>query len=64
VDDPDQKYILTCGSGITASVLFVALHKVGIPLDRLSIYDGSWTEWVRIIIIHLVYIVEVVRLGQ
>ena len=33
----------TCGSGITASVLALALHVVGHP--RVAVYDGSWTEW-------------------
>ena len=33
----------TCGSGVTAAVLALALHLVG--HDRVSLYDGSWTEW-------------------
>jgi thiosulfate/3-mercaptopyruvate sulfurtransferase len=33
----------TCGSGVTASVLALALHLVGHP--RVAVYDGSWTEW-------------------
>jgi thiosulfate/3-mercaptopyruvate sulfurtransferase len=33
----------TCGSGITASVLALALHLVGRP--EVAVYDGSWTEW-------------------
>jgi thiosulfate/3-mercaptopyruvate sulfurtransferase len=33
----------TCGSGVTASVLALALHVVGHP--RVAVYDGSWTEW-------------------
>jgi thiosulfate/3-mercaptopyruvate sulfurtransferase len=33
----------TCGSGITASVLALALHVVGRP--DAAVYDGSWTEW-------------------
>ena len=33
----------TCGSGITASVLALALHVVGRP--DVAVYDGSWTEW-------------------
>jgi hypothetical protein len=35
-----------CGSGVTASVVLLALHRVGIVNAR--IYDGSWSEWVRI----------------
>lgn len=33
----------TCGSGVTASVLALALHLVGRP--DVAVYDGSWTEW-------------------
>ena len=33
----------TCGSGITASVLALALHVVG--RSDAAVYDGSWTEW-------------------
>jgi thiosulfate/3-mercaptopyruvate sulfurtransferase len=33
----------TCGSGVTASVLALALHVVG--RRDVAVYDGSWTEW-------------------
>lgn len=33
----------TCGSGVTAAVLTLALHCVG--NDNTALYDGSWTEW-------------------
>ena len=35
------------GSGVNASVLLVALQIAGVPLDRLSVYDGSWTEYAQ-----------------
>ena len=35
----------SCGSGVTASVLLFGLHLVGVDLHKLSVYDGSWTEW-------------------
>lgn len=41
--DPAKPAITTCGSGITASTLALALRLVG--ADSVSIYDGSWTEW-------------------
>ncbi len=33
----------TCGSGVTAAVLFLGLHLLG--HRQLALYDGSWTEW-------------------
>lgn len=33
----------TCGSGVTASVLLFALHRLGI--EEAALYDGSWSEW-------------------
>ena len=41
--DLDQPLVTTCGSGITASVLALALARLG--RDRAAVYDGSWTEW-------------------
>ena len=33
---------MTCGSGITASVLAFGAHLLG---REAAVYDGSWTEW-------------------
>jgi thiosulfate/3-mercaptopyruvate sulfurtransferase len=41
--DVNRPVITTCGSGITASVLALALHEVG--RADAAVYDGSWTEW-------------------
>jgi thiosulfate/3-mercaptopyruvate sulfurtransferase len=41
--DLRRPVVTTCGSGITASVLALALHRVGRP--DVAVYDGSWTEW-------------------
>lgn len=41
--DLDRPIITTCGSGITAAVLFLALERIG--HRDLSLYDGSWAEW-------------------
>mmetsp|Transcript_8039 Transcript_8039/g.13371 ORF Transcript_8039/g.13371 Transcript_8039/m.13371 type:complete len:329 (-) Transcript_8039:144-1130(-) len=37
--------VLTCGSGMTACVLYFTLHLLGIDMNKLALYDGSWTEW-------------------
>ena len=41
--DLNKPAITTCGSGITAAVLSLALQRVG-KSDH-ALYDGSWTEW-------------------
>ncbi len=41
--DPDRPVITTCGSGITAAILFLALARAGV--GDVSLYDGSWAEW-------------------
>lgn len=35
--------ITTCGSGVTAAVLSLALERIG--KTDVSLYDGSWSEW-------------------
>lgn len=42
---PDSEVITTCGSGVTAAILVLALHESGRENTRL--YDGSWAEWGR-----------------
>jgi thiosulfate/3-mercaptopyruvate sulfurtransferase len=41
--DLDAPVITTCGSGVTAAVLSLALERLG-HRDH-SLYDGSWAEW-------------------
>lgn len=41
--DLAQPTITSCGSGITAAVIALALESLGAEGTRL--YDGSWTEW-------------------
>ena len=41
--DLDKPIILTCGSGVTACVLGLALEMLG--HRQWSDYDGSWSEW-------------------
>ena len=41
--DPGTPVITTCGSGITAAILNLALERVG--HRNHALYDGSWAEW-------------------
>lgn len=41
--DPDAPVVTTCGSGVTAAVINLALESLGNRGAKL--YDGSWTEW-------------------
>lgn len=41
--DPDAPVVTTCGSGITAAVLSLALERLG--NGKVALYDGSWAEW-------------------
>lgn len=41
--DLSQPVVTSCGSGVTAAVISLALASVGHTDNRL--YDGSWSEW-------------------
>ncbi|MCJ2050738.1 3-mercaptopyruvate sulfurtransferase [Methylobacterium sp. J-070] len=41
--DPDRQIVTTCGSGVTAAIIALALETMGRPARGL--YDGSWSEW-------------------
>lgn len=47
VHPPEEagRIVTSCGSGMTACVVALALHRVGMPLGSLALYDGSWAEW-------------------
>jgi thiosulfate/3-mercaptopyruvate sulfurtransferase len=41
--DPAKPVVTTCGSGVTASMLSLALAVIG--QTNAAVYDGSWAEW-------------------
>ncbi len=41
--DLENPIVTSCGSGVTAAILTLALETLGHSANRL--YDGSWSEW-------------------
>jgi thiosulfate/3-mercaptopyruvate sulfurtransferase len=41
--DLARPVVTTCGSGVTAAVITLALQSLGHRYNML--YDGSWSEW-------------------
>jgi thiosulfate/3-mercaptopyruvate sulfurtransferase len=41
--DLAKPIITTCGSGVSAAILALAVEEAGGKVDGL--YDGSWAEW-------------------
>ncbi|MGA9657912.1 MAG: sulfurtransferase [Asticcacaulis sp.] len=41
--DKADTIVTSCGSGVTAAIISLALTEAGYPMARL--YDGSWAEW-------------------
>lgn len=40
---PDEPVMASCGSGVTAAVIVLALTALG--ARNVTLYDGSWSEW-------------------
>ncbi len=41
--DPARPVVTSCGSGVSAALINLALFELGVPTAAL--YDGSWSEW-------------------
>lgn len=41
--DLGKPIVTTCGSGVSAATVALALHLLGHP--DVAVYDGSWSEW-------------------
>ena len=41
--DTKKPIVTSCGSGVSAGVLTLALYRLGI--EDTALYDGSWSEW-------------------
>lgn len=41
----DKPMVTTCGSGVSAALLLLALYELSIT--KVPLYDGSWAEWGR-----------------
>jgi len=41
--DLDRAIVTSCGSGVTAAILTLALETIGVT--GTALYDGSWAEW-------------------
>jgi len=41
--DPARPVVTSCGSGVTAAILALALGTIG--AEKVALYDGSWAEW-------------------
>ena len=41
--DLKKPIVTSCGSGVSAGVLTLALYRLGVADSAL--YDGSWSEW-------------------
>jgi thiosulfate/3-mercaptopyruvate sulfurtransferase len=41
--DLERPIVTSCGSGVTAAILSLALEVAG--AKKTALYDGSWSDW-------------------
>lgn len=41
--DFSRPIVASCGSGVTACVVILALHALNVP--NVTLYDGAWSDW-------------------
>ena len=45
LDTTARETVLYCNGGVASTAVLFAMWQLGVPLARLSNYDGSWGEW-------------------
>jgi len=43
--DLNKPIAITCGSGVSACVVGAALDLIGVPAEKMPLFDGAYTEW-------------------
>jgi thiosulfate/3-mercaptopyruvate sulfurtransferase len=44
-DAQKPETVIYCNGGVASTAVLFAMWQLGVPLSRLSNYDGSWGEW-------------------
>ena len=47
----DKEIISSCGSGVSACVLMVALELIGKDPKKIFLYDGAWSEYGKTVLL-------------
>ena len=45
LDNAARETVIYCNGGVASTAVLFAMWQLGVPLARLSNYDGSWGEW-------------------
>ena len=44
-EQPVKDTIASCGSGVTACYIALAIDEIGGDMSKVKVYDGSWSEY-------------------